>query len=408
MGAERITVSSSIQVSPELSPILSASKKLAPIMPARMSTLFNHISDEIEEGLAVMEMSGGKIFIAGPEWCRQNAQQAGELHSEVILQAYGDTYALPNKDPQYNTRALNSGSLDMLLLFRNEEVVGTACMTMENNGQAELGRAASTGRVGNKVIQDMRIMRWLTDEGLSERFHTLFATCRTAPDRNIGTEENEDIMRGGQAVSHMWQKMPEVKVAGFGPFYKKHGALEQFAYATITRGESYVPNSLWLRDVTSQDFIGSWIAQYGPGTTTNANDYGKDLSHSGYHISYPPQETGITSLVHGEIEFGQGKYNLAQAITELSNSGVPFMQIKVPVDRDTLSVQEQLVQEGFQAFMFTPSLMGLEPASLWFGKVNGDIPVIETFWSVNEATPNPFWQGRLAQHAERIAQNWRI
>lgn len=407
MSKEQLPLSASINTSPEVAKLLLPEQSLAPDMPEDLSLLLEHLTVNMQKRLEVFRQSGKKVFFAGPDWARANAETAGKDHSKVILEAYGNTYALPNKDPKANESALNSGNLDMYLMYIDNEAAGTACLVSEGDGIAELGRAASVGNVGNSIIQDMRIMRWLTDPEISKKYHTIFATCRTAPDRNIGTEEEPEIMRGGQAVSHMWQRMPSVKVAGFGPFYKKHGALEQFAYAFISKNGINPEDELWIQNPTNADFVKSWLV--GNGILRDPkieNKSVQEIKYSAFHASFPPHESGITDLVHGEIEFQEEGLELKDAIDQLAEAGVPFMQIKVPVDHDTLAIQRELEGLGFQAFLFTPKSNGKDSSALWFGKINGDIPVIPTYWSDEILSNNPFWKGNLAMHSNRIARGW--
>lgn len=406
---ERIPFVPGVKASRDVDRFLSHDLQLAENMPSRLSDLLHYLTSDVQNGLTEIRGRGGDIFIAGPEWCRENPVDAGKFHSQVILKTYGNTYALPNKDPEANTRALIAGNLDMFLMLENDKPVGTACMVTEQQGIAELGRAASLGRVGNRVIQDMRVLRWLTDDQVANKFHTLFSTCRTAPDRNIGTQDKPEIMRGGQAVSHMWQAMPEVRVAGFGPFYKKHGALEQFAYSFITKGEIEAEDDMWVRNGVDADFIQSWFSGNGfDSRNIEIRNASEDrLEDSRFHISYPPHETGITDLVHGEIGLGHGDLSLSDAVDQLSETGVPFMQIRIPVDQDTLAIQADLTKAGFQAFLFTPALADIQSSALWFGKLNADVPVVPTFWADEILSKNPFWKGNLAMHSNRIAQNWK-
>ena len=124
-------------------------------------------------------------------------------------------------------------------------------------------------------------------------------------------------------------------------------------------------------------------------------------------IDFAPPRSGITELVHGDIHLSEnGNLVIDEAIETLLAAGVPFIQCPVSIEEDTRSVQKFLRAEGFQSFQVTPRF-GDRPAQLWFGKINGKIPVVPTFWHGN-IRENPFWSGSLAVHAERIATNWDI
>lgn len=220
------------------------SLEIVPSLPIRLQTLSTHLQKRVERSLQKLSETGNRYEICGPDWSRENPEIAGKAHAEVIVKTYGSTYALPNKYPEQNIKALASGNMDMYLIFKSGEPVGTACMVLQDNGWAELGRAASLGAVGNEAIQNLRILKWLTNDRLANNIFGLFSTCRTAPDRNVGTLLKPQTMRGGHAVTHIWQMMPETEVGGFGPLYLKHGSLEQFAYTFITNKWEYVPDNL--------------------------------------------------------------------------------------------------------------------------------------------------------------------
>lgn len=69
-------------------------------------------------------------------------------------------------------------------------------------------------------------------------------------------------MRGGQAVTHIWTQFPEMMIGGFGPFYKKHGALEQFAYAFVTNKEVFVPTRPYVFNSNDRRFVDTWLSYY--------------------------------------------------------------------------------------------------------------------------------------------------
>lgn len=408
---EKISILPRIKGSPEVAALLQnpMQLELAKGVPSRMEPLLEHLKIKVRETMDTINSRGNDIFIAGPDWCRENSDMAGAAHAEVIVNAYGSTYALPNKDPIANKKALDSGELEMFLMIDEKEnkPIGTACMVLDG-GWAELGRAASLGHVGNSLIQDLRILHWLTDEKFSKRFHSLFATLRTAPDRNIGTDDLPEIMRGGQAVSHIWANMPNVIVGGFGPLYKKHGALEQFTFAFITQKELFSPGNLWVADPVDLKFVESWLKQHG--LPVGKNNQGINISGElPVNISFPPPESGITEFVHGEMKIGKATdLRFEEAITTLMDAGVPFIQFPVPINKDTVSLQKKLKEWGFQAFQFTPGLKDVQDPELWFGhKAPWVDEVVPTFWQKDPSTSNPFWNDELASHADRIFEDWK-
>ena len=407
---EKLLILRNIKGSPEVTKLLTQTNQLelAPGVNGRMEPLLRHLQTKIGSTMEAINSSGRSVFIAGPDWCRENSDKAGTAHARVIVDAYGSSYALPNKNPDANKTAIDDGQLDMFLMFdeREKKPIGTACMVM-NSGWAELGRAASLGRVGNSLIQDLRIIHWLTDEKLSKKFHSLFATLRTAPDRNIGTPEKSEIMRGGQAISHIWANMPEVKVAGFGPLYKKHGELEQFAFAFITREELSVPGNLWIENGIDLQFVKAWLKHYGLKPVTNNPGIEKESGFS-FKVDFPPKESGITEFVHGEINLTEGQgMPLWKAISTLETAQVPFIQFPVPVDLDTRQLQQKLSRERFVAFQFTPGIAGVEGPKLWFGRnpVRLENHIVPTFWQKDKEGRNPFWNKELAAHADRIFES---
>lgn len=397
-----------VQFSGELMPVIEnlVSLELAPGVPQRLQPLLEHLAGKIEETLDKMKEKGTDFQICGPDWCRHNPDTAGAAHAKVIIETYGSTYALPNKDPKANVGALKSGYLDMYLIFEHGEPVGTTCMVIQPNGWAELGRSASLGSVGNQVIQDLRIVRWLTEQAQSEKIFGLFSTCRTAPDRNIGTEESPEMMRGGQAVTHMWSQFPEVKVGGFGPLYKKHGALEQFAYAFVTSREAYTPSVPKVFNPADKRFVEDWSSYYQVPKKDNRD--AKDLDIRGFSVHYPPPETKLTHLIHGEITLegeGESFETLEEAILRLGEVQVPFIQVQVPIDADSRKLQEELIRKDFQAFLFTPGVTGKQSPLLWFGKVTEGVMVVPTFWQ-EDGDENPFWNFDLSFFASQIANRW--
>lgn len=381
--------------------------ELPPFLPTRLNALNKHLQDRVKSTIDKIQARGQSVEVFGPDWCRANAEEAGKSHAEVIVKTYGSTYALPNKYPEANVKMLNEGSLDMYLLYENRKPVGTACMVIDKNGWAELGRSASLGSVGNELIQNMRILKWLTDDDLARRVFGIFSTCRTAPDRNIGSEINPEIMRGGQAVTHIWSKMPETMIGGFGPLYKKHGALEQFAYTITTNGWAYSTRKMWILGDEDRRFVNDWVNYYSVDKISNTE---KDAGNveEGFSVHYPPLETGLTEFIHGEITLGkhsEGFDNLDAALKRLGEVKVPFIQIQVPIDKISTKVQGELVNKGFKTFLFTPGIMGKQSPLLWYGRLTPGVKVIPTFWDA-EGSKNPFWNKRLSGYASRVAKSW--
>lgn len=133
--------------------------EVAPNVPKRLQRLLDHLSGKVSKTVEKIEKRATSVQVYGPDWCRANLQVAGSTHASVIVETYGETYALPNKHPEANTEALKSGNLDMYLMFENGKPVGTAYMIIQPDDWAELGRTASLGSIGNQVIQDLRIIR---------------------------------------------------------------------------------------------------------------------------------------------------------------------------------------------------------------------------------------------------------
>ncbi len=409
MTTEILHTKSDISFSSEIAPIVNnlSALTLAKNVPQRLAPLLAHLKQQTLNSLHKIEEQQGDFQICGPDWSRQNSEAAGKDHAEIIIKTYGTTYALPNKDPKANKQALDSGNLDLYMMYKNHDPVGTACMVFNANGWAELGRAASLGGVGNQLIQNLRIIRWLTEDPISNRSIGLFATCRTAPDRNIGTEQNPEKMRGGQAVSHIWANMPDIMVGGLGPLYKKHGALEQFAYTFVANKTAWVPAEAYIANPSDKNFVTEWFQKYQVSK--------KDVPVSGviradenrFSVGYPPLESGITHLVHGEVFISDqlGQQSLEESLLKLAQVEVPFVQVQIPIDRNSIPVQEFLSANGFQAFLFTPGIADHQPPLLWFGKKTHGVPVVDTFWK-DDTDMNPFWAGNLALHALRIANKW--
>lgn len=402
--SERMKVTNHITASPEVAHIINNvdALVLAPTMPPRMEGLLNHLKGKMKHTLDYINATGKEVFIAGPQWCRENAEEAGQKHADVIHAAYGPTYALPNKDPKANKAAIENNELDMFLLLegKEERAIGTAC-TVVDNGRDELGRTASIGHAGNSLIQDLRIVRWLTDEETAQKTHTLFATLRTAPDREIGEPE---LMRGGQGVCHIWSEMPNAVVTGFGPLYKKHGALETFVCVSISREEMSMPPQVFVAGQNERAFVSQFTEAHGLGSISFLDIESKKEELSMVAVHVPPKQLGITEFVHADLSLENEKgISIQEAVQTIEQEGSPFVQITVPIDTDTRNVQRELLENGFQGFQVIPALDGIQSAALVFGKVMNNIDVISTFWQ-NEGKPNPFW-GSEIPNGEHILWN---
>jgi hypothetical protein len=131
---------------------------LVPGLPERLNPFLIYFSNDIQQTQQTITSQSLQIYIAGPEWCRRNIQQAAKAHAQTIIGAYGNSYALPNKDPVANEQALQDG-LKMFLMFSSDnQPITTACMVPDGIGKADLGRAASIGHTGGSLIQDLRIL----------------------------------------------------------------------------------------------------------------------------------------------------------------------------------------------------------------------------------------------------------
>jgi hypothetical protein len=96
---------------------------------------------------------------------------------------------------------------------------------------------------------------------------------------------------------------------------------------------------------------------------------------------------------------------LIDAIDELVAVEVPFIQVPVPVDCDTISIQEKLLQIGFQPFIFVPGIDGGPSPMLWFGRKRNSVAVVPTYWDTVKGE-NPFWGPELSNIATEIASKW--
>lgn len=376
------------------------SARLASIVPSRLGGLATHLAENIAKKIRDLESTDSVIEVLNPDWCREHSDLAGEMHAEIITGTYGTTYALPNKDPIANKEAIEEGDLDVYLMRVNGRLTGTACLVNTGDGRAELGRSASLGRSGNSIIQDYRILDWLTDEETSKKYHTLFTTLRSAPDRNV----DGFIMRGGQAVTAHWRKMPELTVGGFGPLYLKHGSLEQFSCATLSRAIRQPDAPLYIDDEWVRSFIESWHSLYDNTSPNLMETSGSDVDLR-FAAHYPPQESGLTSLVHADVVQSENGVTIDDAIELVHEAGSPFTQVVVPIDVNTRSVQQNLTERGFQAYAYEPSTTESVPA-LIYGEVGQGVSVVDTYWK-RDSIPNPFWTSQaLARYAAQVAERW--
>lgn len=374
--------------------------RLAPSVPERLGGLAAHLAANIARKVAKLESAGNSVEVFGPDWARENSTKAGEMHAEIIVKTYGTTYALPNKDPIANKHAIEEGDLDVYLMRINEQVTGTTCLVNTNDGRAELGRSASLGNSGNTIIQDYRILDWLTNDEASKKYHTLFTTLRSAPDRDI----DDFIMRGGQAVTAHWRKMPELTVNGFGPLYLKHGSLEQFSCASLSRATRRYETPLHVENDEDRAFLRAWHEQY-DGTAPTFVETGVHAQDMRFAAHYPPLESGLTHLVHADIVKDEAGESVLDAVKAAESVQSPFIQAVVPIDEDTSSVQASLADSGFQVFAYEPSTSERSPA-LVYGKVAEGVSVVDTYWD-HQKTSNPFWtNNHLARIATQVAARW--
>jgi hypothetical protein len=390
----------------------SANLQLAYNQPPDLQPLLDHLVSKVGTKTEALERAGKHLEVYGPDWCRANPELAGQMHADLILATYGDTYALPNKDPKANEKAILNGELDVYFMLVDGEPTTTACMVNTLDGRAELGRAASRATVpgesgdSGSIILDLRIIDWLTNPATANNYHTLFTTLRTAPDRQL---EDDFVMRGGQAISSHWSKFPCVRVSGFGPLYYKHGALEQFAVASISRNEVDSTLPLFVHDPAHIDFVRAWHDHYDlhpPLINAVEDELGPHAPNFIPH--YPPQESGLTELVHADVvptNNGIG-VPLGSAIHETSLVQSPFTQVVVPLNRDTRALQDSLTRAGFQVFGYQHADSMTAPALL-FGRTRPDCSVVPTFWS-DQGGSNPFWKSPyLHATAETIVQRWQ-
>jgi hypothetical protein len=383
---------------------------LAHNQPPHLQPLLDHLVDRVRTKTAAAEAAGNHIEVLGPDFCREYPAVAGQWHADLITGVYGPTYALPNKDPEANRKAIVNGDLDVYIMLTNGKPTATACLVNTRDGRAELGRAASIGENGG-IILDLRIIDWLSNAGTADKYHTLFTTLRTAPNRAVRESADDEpfTMKGGQAITSHWSKFPGVRVNGFGPLYYKHGALEQFAVASLSRHEADVNQHLYIHDSEHAAFVRDWHNHYDldhPPINQFEDEHGPHTPNFAAH--YPPPESGLTELVHADIvptPNGNG-LSLELGVKEAVRVGSPFAQVVVPLHRDTRHLQAYLTQEGFQVFGYQHA-DAVTPPALLFGRTRPDCEVVPTFWS-EQGRPNPFWKSDgLHSAAETIAQRWQ-
>lgn len=375
---------------------------LSPHQSPENLVLANQLLENIQSKLQRHLDEGNAVEVLGPEWSQNNVGEAAQAHADLIIEAYGETYALPNKYPENNAASITDGSLDVYFLKVNNEYVGTACLADNHDGRGELGRAASIGGVGNTIIQDLRILEWLTDDSKGKRYHALFTTLRTAPDRQI--VDGEQPMRGGKAVIARWKKMPQVYLSGVAPMYLKHGEMEQFAYAQINRGALSDTHVLFIEQDEDRRFVEDWGSHYGYEVMTSE----APATHQDIFVQThtPPIESSIYHLVHADLVFDPSDTGkpVLEAVRDIEVTESPFIQIILPVHIDTRTTQRALIEMGFQCFGFLPGTSS-QPSSLLMGRVKEGLPVVSTYWS-QEKTPHPIWTGRLQKYAVDTEAAW--
>jgi len=397
-------------VNPEIINFIGAGQEvqLSSAHGDELTPLKEHLEGNIKAKIEDATSVNDDILVLDADWCRDHSEEAGSLHANIIVEAYGPTYALPNKNPEANTIAIENGELDLYLMKTNGVLTGTACMVDNGDGRAELGRAASLGRARNTIIQDLRLLNWLNRDDVAEKYHTLFATLRSAPDRPITVDDGLDfVMRGGQAVTEHWRKFPGLRLYGVAPLYLKAEKLEQFSYAAVTRTILRNEVSLFIDDEQHREFVSEWHAQYQLSSPEwrNAEQTGKTKDGS-YEVHYPPLETGLTEFVHADIVQAQSQTNktVEECVEEAVEVGSPFIQVEVPVENDTSQMQSDLMDNGFMLYGYKPPTSH-EEASLLFGRLREGVSVVPTAWDA-EGKPNPFWNSVLGKIASNISGSW--
>ncbi len=112
--------------------------------------------------------------------------------------------------------------------------------------------------------------------------------------------------------------------------------------------------------------------------------------------------------MHADIELdtsSEHKQSLMNCIDEADTAGSPFIQVILPIDRNTVSAQEELTLNNFKAYGYIPGTH-TESARLLFGRVRNGVSVVPTAWNVSGET-NPLWSDRELQGlAKSIEQSW--
>lgn len=158
----------------------------------------------------------------------------------------------------------------------------------------------------------------------------------------------------------------------------------------------------------NKSFVNNWLDYYGI-DKIGAEKSSNHSIENGFTIHYPPIESGLTHLIHGEVSLGtdgESFDNLNDAMKRLKEVKVPFVQVQVPIDRDSINLQKTLHLMGYQAFLFTPGIMDKQSPLLWFGKVTEGVSVVPTFWDEKHSI-NPFWDNQLGRIGTQISQSWK-
>jgi hypothetical protein len=382
----------------------SAVPELAPEQPPSLIPLASHLASSIRKRLAVLKSRSLTFEVRDPDWCRAHPELAGRLRAEIFAAAYGAADAWSEMDPAANTAEIAAGTADLYLLLVEGVAVGTTSVLDLGAGVAELGRSASYGGVGNALIQDLRILSWLIRSDMCARYHTLRADIRTAPDRVFHEEGGLFTVRGGEAASHYWSGLPSLRVAGLTPLYLIWGELEQLAHAYISRLGRHGTPAHYLADQEHRDFVSCWLACYGdpelPPTPDTAGG-AEELTFAA------PGDSDLSGSVCATVtaSLGGPGANLPEVVDSLLAGPSPAVQVVLPVDRDTSSLQKQLTEAGFQLFGYLPFDRNGSPALL-FGKVARGVTVVPTHWD-EAGKPNPYWKSAaLADRAARVASSW--
>lgn len=368
----------------------------------QLQELLGYLAYRMVRRLSRFTKEDAKATVLDPAWSRSHPDVAGQYHADLILETYGPTYALPNKDPQANAAAIRGGTLDVYFLLKDGTPVGTACLSKEDAGFAELGRAAGRPGSGSSLILDLRIVHWLTDDVTCRDFHTLFTTLRSAPNRPIDDTASTFEMPGGQAVTRLWDSLPRLRVYGAAPLYLKHGALEQFVLAAISR-KGPTGRELFINSEPDRAFVRAWLSYYKEALPTCATQGSPSDEGLRYEAHVPADDPDLAGLVHADVvpSDSDRARPLADVVEDLLEGPSPFVQVSVPIDTDTRRTQQNLNDRGFIVFGFDPSDRQGLPALL-FGRADPRWPVVPTYWDADQK-PQPYWlrrQGGTAAEAE--------